>query len=71
MKLLSVLRHAKAARPEEYATDHERPLTKRGHADSRLMADVVRKVQPAVDFIVGSTAARTRETVQALSAAVP
>ncbi|MEZ4657342.1 MAG: histidine phosphatase family protein [Caldilineaceae bacterium] len=64
MKLLSIVRHAKAERPDDYATDHERPLTKRGHADSRLVAAILANTAPAVDHIVSSTAARTQETVQ-------
>ena len=64
MKLLSIVRHAKAERPDAYATDHERPLTKRGRADSRLVAKMLAKIVPAADYIVSSTAARTHETVE-------
>ncbi|MEZ4707339.1 MAG: histidine phosphatase family protein [Caldilineaceae bacterium] len=67
MKLLSIVRHAKAERPDAYATDHERPLTKRGRADSRLMAPLLAKITPAADYILSSTAVRTQETVQELT----
>ena len=63
MKYLSVIRHAKAARPDKYDTDVERPLTKRGVNDSDLVAKKLSLLSPKVDWLVSSPSVRTRETV--------
>jgi len=64
MKQLSILRHAKAERPEAYDIDTARPLTKRGFKDAALIGDLLNKLQPAVDWIVSSPALRTRQTTE-------
>jgi phosphohistidine phosphatase len=66
MKQLTILRHAKAERPEGYATDLERPLTSRGHKDAAAMAAIVADLNPTVDWIVSSPAVRTRQTTEHL-----
>lgn len=66
MKSLTVLRHAKAARPDAYATDLERPLTKRGHEDARRMGQLIKRLEPPVDWILSSPSQRTRETTDHL-----
>lgn len=43
--------------------DHERPLAKRGIREARLAGDWLRAHAPAVDAVLCSTAARTRETL--------
>ncbi|MCC9078567.1 histidine phosphatase family protein [Litorilinea aerophila] len=70
MKKLSIFRHAKARRPEKYPQDFDRPLTKRGHQDTRRMARLVARLSPPVDRIVSSPALRTRETTEGLAAAL-
>ncbi|MEZ4868361.1 MAG: histidine phosphatase family protein [Caldilineaceae bacterium] len=67
MKSLSIIRHAKAAPPEKYATDFERPLTKRGVKDIKEIAKIDANLKPAVDWIISSPAARTRETTLILA----
>lgn len=66
MKTLSLLRHAKADRPEQYATDLARPLTDRGRKDAMRMAAVLTDLDPPVDFILSSPSLRTRQTVTAV-----
>ena len=70
MKLLSIVRHAKAERPDAYDTDFVRPLARRGHSDSRLIAKILTKIEPACDYVVSSSSLRTRETVQEFTSAM-
>jgi phosphohistidine phosphatase len=64
MKYLSVLRHAKAEPPEDYATDINRPLTSRGEKDALHMGAILAEIKPAIDWIISSPAQRTRDTAQ-------
>ncbi|MEM7537963.1 MAG: histidine phosphatase family protein [Chloroflexota bacterium] len=69
MKTLSILRHAKTERwlnmdGEVVRSDFERALTPRGHEDAALIANTLRKLEPAVDLIVSSTAVRARQTTE-------
>lgn len=57
---LIVLRHAKAATRTD--TDHERPLTARGHRDARDAGDYLAEVGVSPDYALVSTATRTVET---------
>lgn len=66
MKTLSLLRHAKAERPEQYPTDLARPLTDRGRKDAMRMAAVLSDLDPPVDYILSSPSVRTRQTVTAV-----
>ncbi|HQY94891.1 histidine phosphatase family protein [Caldilinea sp.] len=66
MKTISIWRHAKAERPELYANDYDRPLTERGVKDAARMGAVIMRLDPAIDLIIGSPAARTAQTVQSL-----
>ncbi|MEZ4733143.1 MAG: histidine phosphatase family protein [Caldilineaceae bacterium] len=66
MKTLSIIRHAKAASPDEYSVDFARPLTKRGQKDVVQISQVVAALQPAVDWLISSPALRTRETTELL-----
>jgi phosphohistidine phosphatase len=70
VKYISIWRHAKAERPENYASDFERPLTERGHKDAARMAALVAHLEPSIDLILSSPAARTAQTVQALTAQI-
>lgn len=67
MKTISIWRHAKAERPENYASDFERPLTERGQKDAARMAALIAHLDPPIDLILSSPAARTAQTVQALT----
>ncbi|WP_432833674.1 SixA phosphatase family protein [Dactylosporangium sp. CA-092794] len=69
VRTLILLRHAKAADPDEYATDIERPLTARGHRDARAAGEWLRGAALAPDAVLCSTAVRTRETLEDLGLA--
>jgi phosphohistidine phosphatase len=59
---LILLRHAKSGYPGGVA-DHDRPLAPRGIREARLAGDWLRANLPAIDLVLCSTAARTRQTV--------
>jgi phosphohistidine phosphatase len=61
-RTLLLLRHAKSDYPEGVA-DHDRPLAPRGVREAGLAGDWLRAHAPAVDAVLCSTAARTRETL--------
>lgn len=58
---LVLVRHAKAADPGAQ-TDHDRPLTERGHADAKALGHWFKERGLRVDLVLCSTAVRTRET---------
>jgi phosphohistidine phosphatase len=61
-RTLLLLRHAKSGYPPGVA-DHDRPLAPRGEREAKLAGDWLRAHAPAVDAVLCSTAARTRETL--------
>jgi phosphohistidine phosphatase len=64
---LLLMRHAKSDWPPDVA-DFNRPLTKRGRADSQKMADWLQARQLLPELVIASTAARAAETCQLLCA---
>ena len=68
MRLLTVVRHAKADDPLHYENDIDRPLTEKGFKDSRTVARLLGQLDPAVDWWISSPALRARETVTTLAA---
>jgi phosphohistidine phosphatase len=69
MKLLTLIRHAKAVEATGYEDDHERDLRGRGR---RAAAELGRQLAaPPPDLILCSTAARTRQTVACATADWP
>lgn len=68
MKWLSIIRHAKAERPESYPTDFARPLTGRGMKDSERIGEVLARLDPPVDYFLSSPAARAAQTTDTLVA---
>ncbi|MEV8514293.1 histidine phosphatase family protein [Dactylosporangium sp. NPDC051484] len=66
VRTLILLRHAKAANPDDYATDIERPLTARGHRDAAAAGHWLRKAGLVPDAVLCSTAVRTRQTLDEL-----
>jgi phosphohistidine phosphatase len=66
VRTLILLRHAKAADPDAYPTDIERPLSPRGHRDAAAAGAWLREAALISDAVLCSTAVRTRETLQDL-----
>ena len=61
---LIVLRHAKSSWETEAATDHDRPLNKRGRRDAPRMGVLLKDENLLPDFIVASSARRARKTAE-------
>jgi phosphohistidine phosphatase len=61
LKKLMLLRHAKADWPRD-VSDHERPLSGRGHRDAPLAGRWMVENNSIPDFILCSSALRTRQT---------
>lgn len=70
MKHLTIIRHAKAEDPANFADDALRPLTEKGRKDARATARVVSNLQPGVDWWIASPALRSRESCEILLAAL-
>jgi phosphohistidine phosphatase len=71
VRTLILLRHAKAADPDDYATDIERPLTARGHRDAAAAGAWLKEHDLRPDAVLCSTAVRTRQTLEALGVEAP
>ncbi len=54
MKTLTIIRHAKAAAPEQYATDFDRPITARGRKDAKHIGKLLAYLEPPFDWIISS-----------------
>lgn len=64
MKQLTLLRHAKSSWVDAGQSDHDRPLNDRGLRDAPMMAQRLVEQQCTPDFILCSSANRTRQTAQ-------
>ena len=64
MKYLSLLRHGKAIRSNDFPVDRDRPLAKRAQADLAVVVKVMNQYSPPVDWIVSSPARRARQTAE-------
>ncbi|TVQ29081.1 MAG: histidine phosphatase family protein [Wenzhouxiangella sp.] len=62
MKTLYLLRHAKSSWSQPRLADHDRPLAARGLAAAPTIGDYLNSCQPAPQFVLCSTALRTRQT---------
>lgn len=71
MRTLILLRHAKAVRPNEAATDKERALAPRGRRDAAAASIALRAAGLKPDLALVSTAVRTRQTAEAALADTP
>ncbi|MBW4095544.1 MAG: histidine phosphatase family protein [Acidobacteria bacterium] len=60
-KRLILMRHSKAAYPRGVA-DHDRPLAQRGHTEAPLVGAWLREHDVVPDYILCSSALRTRQT---------
>ncbi len=63
MKTLLMMRHAKSSWGSGVASDHERPLNKRGRKDAPVMASLLCNYDEVPELIVSSDAKRTCETL--------
>ena len=70
MLRLLLLRHAKAI-PYAGRDDYARPLTERGRADASLVGAVIARQMPALELVIHSGAARTRETANIVLSKLP
>jgi phosphohistidine phosphatase len=68
MRTLHLLRHAKSSWDDVSLDDHDRPLSKRGRRSAEAVAEHFRKEPVAIEWVLGSTALRVRETVEPLLA---
>lgn len=71
MRRLILMRHAKAARLGPTGNDRDRPLEERGRGDARQMGAYLERMALVPDLALVSTAIRTRETWDCLSADWP
>ncbi|MCC5903764.1 MAG: CHAD domain-containing protein [Halomonas sp.] len=71
MRHLYVMRHAKAKQPSGDMTDYQRPLRKWGKRQAEAMARVLQAWHALEGEIYVSTAARARETFDAVAAQLP
>lgn len=69
-RTLVILRHAKAANPQESA-DFDRPLTARGHADAAAAGAWVSHRAFLPELVLCSPARRARETWHAVALSLP
>lgn len=69
MKTLLILRHGKSSRDDPDLDDHERPLNKRGRADSPRMGRLLRRHHLVPDAILCSTASRALHTADLVARA--
>ena len=72
MRLLLLLRHAKAARGSADGEDHSRPLNERGHAAAQTVGQWLAG-RPTIlpQLVLASTARRTQETLAGIVAQWP
>jgi phosphohistidine phosphatase len=67
MMRLTLLRHAKSSWDEPNLDDHNRPLNDRGWKAARRMGRELKNRGMHFDFVLASTAARVRETIDGLA----
>jgi len=64
MKTVLILRHGKSDWGADYATDHDRPLAKRGHRAAVRIGRFLRQTGQTPDLVLSSTAVRARRTAE-------
>ena len=67
MKLLVVVRHAKASWPNALCNDYERPLKQTGIQDAKQISQYLNLKKYIPDYIISSAATRTIETANIFS----
>ena len=63
-KRLYLLRHAKSSWEDGRVPDHDRPLSPRGHRAAALLAEHLRGAEIRPEYVLCSSARRTRETLE-------
>ncbi len=71
MKLLTLMRHAKSSRDDPTLEDFDRPLAELGRRQAPAIAAFMKERGLAPDYILTSSARRTRETFELLAPAFP
>jgi phosphohistidine phosphatase len=71
MKTMILMRHAKSDRSDLDCEDHDRPLSKRGEADSVRMGEWLREAGFSPKVILCSTATRAKATLDLMRPALP
>jgi phosphohistidine phosphatase len=71
MRRLLLLRHAKAVKQSPSGKDRDRALEPRGHDDARMIGAWLQQHKMVPDLALVSTAVRTRETWDSVSAGWP
>jgi len=67
---LIVMRHAKSSWSDPSATDHQRPLNKRGRGDAPKVAARLVQMQWQPEWVLSSDARRTRETMAGMQSSL-
>ena len=70
-KRLIIMRHAKSSWTSGAATDHQRPLNKRGRRDAPRIGARLQDLGWLPDLVIASDSERTRETWQRMKAQFP
>lgn len=70
-KRLIIMRHAKSSWTSGAATDHQRPLNKRGRRAAPRVGARLRELGWIPDLVIASDSQRTRETWQRMQAEFP
>ena len=68
-RTIYVLRHAKSDWDADYASDHDRPLNKRGRRAAKLIGRYLRSIDQIPETVLSSSALRARETVELAASA--
>ncbi|MGH8594068.1 MAG: SixA phosphatase family protein [Gammaproteobacteria bacterium] len=68
---LLILRHAKSAWDTDAATDHDRPLTKRGRRDAKRVGNWLGEQKIMPDSILSSPALRAVQTTRTICKTLP
>ncbi len=66
-----MMRHAKSAWDDPTLIDHDRPLNRRGRAAAPRMARILATQAPLPQFVLCSTAVRTRQTWDLVAPVLP
>jgi phosphohistidine phosphatase len=63
-KTIYLVRHAKSSHDNPDLADFDRPLAKRGHADAKLMAELLKRKGIDPDIMLASPSKRTQQTAE-------